>query len=92
MASKVELMRDSLMLAIEQVKTGALSPEKAKAMAALAHQVNASLDVELKVLIAATATPAISRLAAEQQVTRQIASGTVHKANGVTQHRIGDEP
>lgn len=91
MASKVEQMRDSLMLAIEQVKSGTLSPEKAKAMAALAHQVNSSLEVELKVLIAATATPAIGRLTAEQASTRQIASGTVHKANGITRHQIGDE-
>lgn len=53
MASKIEKMRDSLLQAIEDVKSGALSPEKAKAMASLAHQVTASLDVELRVMIAA---------------------------------------
>lgn len=53
MPSKVEQMRDTLLQAIEAVKDGSMSPEKAKAIASLAHQVNHSLDVELRVLLAA---------------------------------------
>lgn len=82
-------MRDSLMLAIEQVKSGALTPEKAKAMAALAHQVNTSLDVELRVLIAAKTVPMVSRLASVADAPKSIASGTVERDGSTTRHTIG---
>lgn len=88
MPSKVEKMRDSLLIAIEQVKTGALSPEKAKAMAALAHQVNQSLSVELQVLLAAKLSPAAAQLVHPVEKERVTASGVVTEEGGVTRHTI----
>jgi len=87
--SKIEMMRDSLLSAIEQVKSGAMAPEKAKVMAALAHQVNASLDVELRVLIAAKVTAAAARLVEPVERAKVIASGVVEREPGVTRHTIG---
>lgn len=92
--SKVEKMRDSLLLAIDQVKSGALSPEKAKAMASLAHQVTASLDVELRVLLAAKLQPgaAAQLIAPAAEVeSKELPTGTVHRGMGVTRHMMGDD-
>lgn len=97
MPSKVEKMRDTLLYAIEQVKCGVMPPERAKAMAALAHQVNASLDVELRVLLAAKVKPeGVAHLAAPAPETagpsvRSIGSGVVERSDGITRHTIGDE-
>ncbi len=93
MPSKVEKMRDTLLMAIEQVKSGAMAPDKAAAIAKLAHQVNASLDVELRVLIEAKKTGGVAQLVAPvvDNETRQIGSGVVQRTPGVTRHTIGDE-
>ena len=91
MPSKVEQMRDTLLLAIEQVKSGVMDPAKAKAIASLAHQVNASLDVELRVLIAAKMDGRAAQLVAPSEpVTKQIQTGTVERVGGVTRHSMGD--
>lgn len=90
MPSKIEMMRDSLLLAIEQVKSGSMPPDRAKAMAALAHQVNHSLDVELRVLIAAKATDGAARLVEPIERAKVIASGVVAREPGVTRHTMGD--
>lgn len=89
MPSKVEIMRDSLLQAIEQVKSGALSPEKAKAMAALAHQVNSSLDVELRVLMAAKSVPLAGPLVGPVQATKAISSGLVEREGTTLRHTMG---
>lgn len=91
MPSKVERMRDTLLLAIEQVRTGVMAPDKAKAMAALAHQVNASLDVELRVLIAAKTTNAAALLCAQapdEPGARVTSQGVVEQSGGVLRHTI----
>ena len=81
-------MRDTLLQAIEDVKADKLDPAKAKSMAALAHQVNASLDVELRVLIAAKLTPRAAALVDQAQTTRTIASGVVEQEGGITRHTM----
>jgi hypothetical protein len=92
MPSKVEQMRNTLLTAIEQVRTGVLTPEKASAMAKLAHQVNASLDVELRVMIAAKVAPsAIAALPGHLTEVVSTTHGTLERSNGVTRHRIGGE-
>lgn len=84
------MMRDTLLQAIEQVRTGSMAPEKAKAIAALAHQVNSSLEVELKVLVAAQmGKSAANLLEPAGPVQRQISSGTVESSAGVTRHSMG---
>jgi hypothetical protein len=89
MPSKVEVMRDSLLLAIEQVKSGAMDPQKARSMAALAHQVTYSLDVELKVLMAAKVHAAASRLVEPVEKAKAIASGVVERDGAITRHTMG---
>lgn len=88
MPSKVEAMRDTLLLAIEQVKSGQLSPEKAKAMASLAHQVNTSLDVELRVLLAAKSHLPAAALLASPPTAKTIASGLVEIEGATTRHTM----
>jgi hypothetical protein len=92
MASKYDKLRDGLIQSIEQVKSGALSPEKASAISKLASQVNASLEAELKCLIAAKLQPAAALLVTSAESgPRQIGSGVVASvAPGVTRHSIGD--
>lgn len=82
-------MRDTLLQAIEDVKADKMDPAKAKAMAALAHQVNASLDVELRVLIAAKLTPRAAALVEQAQTVRTIPSGVVEQDGHVTRHTMG---
>lgn len=89
--SKVQQMRDTLLQAIEQVRAGTMPPERAKAMATLAHQVTASLDVELRVLLAAKTLPAAALLAGDgEPAAKTIATGLVERGNGTTRHTMGD--
>lgn len=92
MASKIGNMRDSLLQAMEQVRNGQLSPEKAKAMASLAHQVVAALDVELRVMLAAKVNPSrAAELIESAPEKRAIGTGTVERHDGVTRHSMGGE-
>lgn len=92
MASKYDKMRDTLLLSIEQVRSGAMSTEKASAISKLASQVSSSLDAELRVLISARVSPAVAGLVANVDIgPRQIGSGTVENPTpGVTRHSIGE--
>jgi hypothetical protein len=51
MATKTGEMREMLLTAMEQVRTGAMKPEQAKAIALLAQQVNLSVQVEVNAQI-----------------------------------------
>lgn len=86
-------MRDTLLSAIDGVRNGTLAPEKAKAMAALAHQVNASLDVELRVMLAAKLQPtSIAQLTHDSEPTRSPTThGFVERGNGVTRHHLAGD-
>jgi flagellar basal body rod protein FlgF len=83
MARKTGDMREALMDAINQVKSGAMDPSKATAIAKLAGQISLSLQVEANIRIA--------KLVDEKTEIGGLPISSSPPPAGVLVHRIADD-
>ncbi len=89
MPSKYDKLRDTLITSIAQVQSGAMSPEKASSISKLASQVTASLEAELKVMVAAKIAPLAATLVPSEEPVHEGRQGTItNVALGVLTHTM----